>query len=332
VMEYLRGQTLGQLLYQQRQLPVERAVNIITQVCDGLSVAHRGVTWQRGETARVSECLQVVHRDLKPDNIFLVSTEHEDLVKILDFGIAKIGENQESAQLTNRNTFAGTYHYAAPEQLKGANIDERADIYSLGIIIYEILSGTDPFGLGLNTRHISEDSWTEAHTSKKVQSLQFQPGLSNLSPLLDKVVLKCLKKSPSDRFISNDNMSAVENLKLALEVATKPNTVSLPIPSQDNSENQTTVRPLTPSPQPLCDRSSEKIVESVDLEVPHSVLSLGKDSLLKILTEIIGPIAYTLLEEKAAQASSPQELINKLLPYLSLSQQEEFKRMCEKLK
>ena len=320
VMEYLRGQSLGELLYQQRQLPVERTVNLITQVCDGLSLAHKGVTlWW--ETATVSEYIQVVHRDLKPDNIFLVPTVWGESVKILDFGIAKILEKQEYAQLTNIDTFVGTYHYAAPEQLEGANIDGRADIYSLGIILYEMLSGTDPFGLGLNTRKISESSWIMAHTNKPVQPLRSQPGLSNLSPLLEVVVLKCLAKSPSDRFKS------VDDLKIALQVATEPDIVLPSIAIQYNSEDKTTLRPLTPLSHKATkstnrERTIEQ-VESVNLKVSETILSSEKDSLLEILTEIVGPIASALIEKVAARSSSTKELVNKLLPYLSSAQQKE---------
>lgn len=98
VMEYLRGQNLGQLLRRQR-LSVERAVDIVSQVCDGLQLAHNGVTlWRHGATA--SEHVKVVHRDLKPDNIFLVPTTLGELVKILDFGIAR-KIHDDSAEHTN---------------------------------------------------------------------------------------------------------------------------------------------------------------------------------------------------------------------------------------
>lgn len=212
VMEYLRGQSLGQLLRRESQLPLERILRITTQVCDGLRAAHQGVTLWRNN-ATISEHITVVHRDLKPDNIFLVPTTLGELVKILDFGIAKIREDTtEHTKLTNM--FLGTYHYAAPEQLEvQANIDGRADIYSLGIIIYEMLSGVDPFGLGLNSQKISEISWALAHTSKPPVPLRSRPGLSNLSPELEAVVMRCLQKSPDERFAN------VEQLKLALQNA-----------------------------------------------------------------------------------------------------------------
>ena len=241
VMEYLRGQSLGQLLRREGRLSVERTVSIITQVCEGLREAHQGVTMWRNN-ATVSEHIKVVHRDLKPDNIFLVSTVLGELVKILDFGIAKIRE--DAAEHTNlTNMFLGTFQYAAPEQLEVAtDIDERADIYSLGIILYEMLCGTDPFGLGLNTRKISGISWATAHTYKPPQPLRSQPGLSQLQPELETVVMRCLQKAPDERFAS------VNELKRALQAAVDvehgrngdPPT-TLPI-----SENPTFVRPLTP--------------------------------------------------------------------------------------
>lgn len=340
VMEYLRGQSLGQLLRQQRQLSVERTVNIITQVCDGLSLAHEGVTLWR-EKATIKEHIQVVHRDLKPDNIFLVPTTLGELVKILDFGIAKIREDRvEYTQLTNM--FLGTFHYAAPEQIEvEKDIDGRADIYSLGIILYEMLSGTDPFGLGLNTRSINQMSWALAHTTKPVKPLRSQPSLSNLSPVLEAVVLRCLNKAPSDRFTS------INDLKIALQVATTVEAEAvLPPITQHNSEDKTTIRPLTPLPhaatkptdiknltvtRPMSDRTVERSIEPVAPGVTNTILSLGQESLLEIITEIIGPIASTLIEEVAAQASSSRELVENLFLYLSPAQQIEFEKRARGL-
>ncbi|MDV2997165.1 MAG: Serine/threonine-protein kinase PknD [Chroococcidiopsis sp. SAG 2025] len=339
VMEYLRGQSLGQLLRQQRQLSVERTVNIITQVCDGLALAHEGVTLWR-EKATIKEHIQVVHRDLKPDNIFLVPTSLGELVKILDFGIAKIREDRvEYTQLTNM--FLGTFHYAAPEQIEvEKDIDGRADIYSLGIILYEMLSGTDPFGLGLNTRSINQMSWALAHTTKPVKPLRSQPSLSNLSPVLEAVVLRCLNKDPSDRFTS------VNDLKIALQVATTVEAEALPPITQHDNEDKTTIRPLTPLPsivtkptninnstvnRQMSERTIERSIKPVAPGVTDTILSLGQDSLLEIITEIIGPIASTLIEEVAAQASSTKELVENLFFYLSPAQQIEFEKQARGL-
>ena len=365
VMEYLRGQSLGQLLRREGRLSVERTVSIITQVCDGLREAHQGVTmWRNNATA--SEHIKVVHRDLKPDNIFLVSTVLGELVKILDFGIAKIREDAaEHTKLTNM--FLGTFHYAAPEQLEVAiDIDGRADIYSLGIILYEMLCGTDPFGLGLNTRKISEISWAMAHTSKPPQPLRSQPGLSHLQPELEAVVLRCLQKAPNERFAS------VDELKRALQaaVAVKPRaTHQQPTTSFPGSEDQTIVRPLTPQqpaiPTPRItqnpppsqqgshdstiyrplkrqqpaiphnpplsqpgdhDSTIQRPLAPPDLGVPDAILALEQDSLLEIVAEIIGPIAPTLIQEVSRYAPGIKELIENLMLYLSEQQRIEFKK------
>jgi eukaryotic-like serine/threonine-protein kinase len=147
VMEYLIGQTLKQLLDKKKRLPLDQVITIVRQVCSGLHQAHQGVVLQR--MGHPVEKVKVVHRDLKPDNIFLVPTTLGELVKILDFGIAKLRD--EAAELTNLHTtqFIGTYHYAAPEQLESSMIlDEKADLYSLGMILYEMSTGYDPFGFG----------------------------------------------------------------------------------------------------------------------------------------------------------------------------------------
>jgi len=246
VMEYLRGQSLGELLRQNKRLSVERTVGIITQVCEGLRLAHEGVTlWRDGATA--SEHIKVVHRDLKPDNIFLVSTSLGELVKILDFGIAKI--RNATAEHTNLTSmFIGTYHYASPEQLKvEKELDGRADIYSLGIILYEVLSGTDPFGLGLNIHNISGASWVSAHTSKQPIPLRSQPGCEQLSPELETVVMRCLQKEAFERFAS------VDELKRELLAA---------VVAGGGISGTTNPRPMIPARQGVLDATSAQTLPS----------------------------------------------------------------------
>ncbi len=238
VMDYLRGQSLKQLQQQQR-LTVERTISIIIQVCDGLHLAHEGVTLRRDGTS-ASQRIKVVHCNLKPDNIFLVSTSVGELVKILDFSIAKIDSDcVEQTDLTSK--FIGTFRYAAPEQLRVAlDLDGRADIYSLGIILYEMLSSTDPFGFGIKSRSMSGVSWALAHTSKPPIPLRSQPGLSQLSLELEAVVMRCLQKVPDERFAS------VDELKRALQAAVAVGGGAIPQLPTPSGQSEATIAQTAP--------------------------------------------------------------------------------------
>lgn len=201
VMEYLQGQTLAALLHNKGRLDVLQVYQILSQVCAGLQVAHDGVLiWN--EQNQDHELTKIVHRDLKPANIFLVPTTLGDLVKIIDFGIAKIRAFQaEHTSLTN--TFLGTFHYAAPEQLETSQaLDQRADIYSLGMIMYEMLTGNDPFGLDSRRNQVGSALWEVAHASKPPLPLRSQPMCNHLPPALEAIVNRCLEKSPDARFSS----------------------------------------------------------------------------------------------------------------------------------
>ncbi len=131
VMEFLEGEDCAALLARQGALPVARAVNIVVQACRGLALAH-----QHG----------IVHRDLKPENLFLTDAgDGSDLVKVLDFGIAKL-RSSEAGVATGTGTTFGTAYYMSPEQARGAgDVDQRADVWSLGIVLYELLSAQRPF-------------------------------------------------------------------------------------------------------------------------------------------------------------------------------------------
>ncbi|MBD0389034.1 MAG: protein kinase [Nostoc sp. C3-bin3] len=239
VMEYLRGQTLRQLMLREKRLSVERTVKIMGQVCQGLQLAHQGVTLQR-DGGKSTEHIQVVHRDLKPDNIFLVPTDLGEWVKVLDFGVAKIrSESSENSNITNiTSTFIGTFRYAPPEQIQSdKNLDARGDIYSLGIILYEMLSGADPFGISIKGSHISEASWVLAHAYEPPKPLRSQPGCEHLPVQLEVVVMKCLHKNPANRF------AKVEELNQALQAAAKFATGSTgqSQPSYNQGSNHETV-------------------------------------------------------------------------------------------
>ncbi len=186
VMEYCIGQTLQELLNETGKLAPNVAFKIILKVCRGLKEAH-----QQG----------IIHRDIKPGNIFVSAGDVlGEVVKIIDFGIAK--KITEEAKQYNQLTigFIGTYRYASPEQIEGTNIDSRTDIYSLGVVFYEILTGNHPYNMTNNSESLEENP----------QPLREQPDCQNLSPELEAIVMKCLSKSPQNRF------QTIEQLEQAL--------------------------------------------------------------------------------------------------------------------
>src|SRR5262249_38502284 len=131
VMEYLEGRSLRERMRDEGALSCEETAQIIYQVCGAVEAAHKR---------------NIIHRDLKPDNIFLQVEEGVEIVKVLDFGIAKITHTgNATAGLTEAGMIVGTPYYMSPEQCQSDNLDPRADIYSIGVIIFEMITGKLPF-------------------------------------------------------------------------------------------------------------------------------------------------------------------------------------------
>ncbi|MBX3272970.1 MAG: protein kinase [Sandaracinaceae bacterium] len=176
VMEYAEGPTLADVL-AAGALPIERADHIFEQIAGSLHEAH-----EKG----------VVHRDLKPDNIILTSRGGvDDFVKVCDFGIAQ--RRGEGPEITLEGTIIGTPQYMSPEQLSGAEVDARSDIYSLGLVLFEMVAGTRPFHADTPLQ------WATLHTTAAPPSLELYPAARGLAPHRKDAIYAALAKSPRDR-------------------------------------------------------------------------------------------------------------------------------------
>ncbi len=182
-MEYIEGETLHALLSQHRSLPVEKVIEIVRQVCAGLDYAHAH---------------GVIHRDVKPANIMLAANGS---VKVMDFGIAKAG-----GTMTATGQVLGTPNYMSPEQVKGKPIDGRSDLFSVGVLLYEMLTGEKPFD-GQNITTIIYKIVSENPIPPRELDVTIHPGLNA-------VVTKALAKAPEERYQTGAALVAdLENYK-----------------------------------------------------------------------------------------------------------------------
>ena len=179
VMELVSGKTLNELIQAEAPMDYRKAADITKQVASGLSAAHK-----KG----------IVHRDVKPHNILMTE---DGIAKITDFGIAKAVTNTTIVD-SGKDNVMGSVHYFSPEQAKGANVDEKSDIYSLGIVLYEMLTGKVPFD-GDNPVTIALMQINEPVTPPSVFNHNVPPGL-------ERIVMKAVEKQPKDRFASADEM------------------------------------------------------------------------------------------------------------------------------
>jgi eukaryotic-like serine/threonine-protein kinase len=184
VMEYLQGDGLNEIVRKQ-PLELRRFLSMMRQICLGLQAAHQGID--------VNGALcPIIHRDIKPSNMLVMQDQSlGELVKVLDFGISKV--LQEDANQTS--TFMGTMVYSSPEQMEGRELDARSDIYSLGIMMFEMLTGQIPLQAETHTFA----GWYRAHTTQPPKALKVaHPGI-NLPRALESLVMGCLAKEAKDR-------------------------------------------------------------------------------------------------------------------------------------
>ncbi len=195
VMEFLEGTPLALLAGGGTPMPLTRIIRIALQLSEGLAAAHH---------------LGIVHRDLKPDNVFLIQRGKEtDFVKILDFGIAKVSTSA-GGRLTQVGSVFGTPHYMSPEQAAGTPLDHRGDIYSLGVMLYELATGRVPFDAENFVGILSQQLYQDPVPPRAAAPY------ANIPATFETVILKCMAKKPERRYQS---MQELRNDLLKLEVS-----------------------------------------------------------------------------------------------------------------
>ena len=234
VMEYIEGKTLKQLLQKRGALTLNEVIDIMTQLTDGLAHAHEAY---------------IIHRDIKPQNIMI---EDNGLVKITDFGIAMA---LNSTQLTQTNSVMGSVHYLPPEQANGKGSTVKSDIYSLGILMYELLTGSVPF---------KGDTAVEIalkHMKEKIPSIRKQN--PTIPQSAENIVLKATAKNPKNRY---DNVRDMyKDLQTALQ---RDNEKRLVYEYPENDLEETKVIPqVTKEVKTVIDKPLDKEEDNTDNSV-----------------------------------------------------------------
>ncbi|HEY5957090.1 MAG TPA: serine/threonine-protein kinase [Polyangiaceae bacterium] len=220
VMEMLEGRSLNQAVRRDGPMPIEKASGILSQVCGALQEAHG---------------MGIVHRDLKPENIYLCNQGGLiDFPKVLDFGLAKVTEQQMrpgSLILTQEGMVFGTPEFMSPEQAQGKQLDARSDIYSLAVILFEVLTGKLPFVTQTPMEYIQK------HVLEKPRTLSEVAPERQFSPLLEQVVAKALAKRPEERWQSAHDFARAVEETMGPSNASRPSvgallepTAPLPLP------------------------------------------------------------------------------------------------------
>lgn len=231
VMEYVDGSSLKEVIQKQGPLPIARALEITAEICDGIASAH---------------ALGLIHRDIKPQNILLDKTGK---AKVTDFGIAK---SSNTATLTEAGITMGTVHYFSPEQARGQQVVPQSDIYSIGIVLFEMLTGQIPFdsdtAVALAMKHIEEPPPPPRRLNPSIP------------PVVEQIVLRALAKDPSRRFSTAEEMSRALRTVLSQTqtgqdqgtMAVRPTDAPRPATGGPGGvyAAQTQINPPQPRPQP----------------------------------------------------------------------------------
>jgi serine/threonine-protein kinase len=248
VMEYIRGITLDTLLHRNNRLSPARAGRLLGQLCEALQAAH-----QEG----------IVHRDLKPANLMVVDPDTPyEKVKVMDFGLAKLLDvrpvNYQKISDTGTDFAVGTPGYISPEQVRGEEIDHRSDLYSVGVILFELLTGRLPF-TGDETMDV-----LLAHATEPPPSFASLGASTWVPPAIEAVVQSCLAKNPADRPAGARELAERYEAALMGEVAESVDDAQ-EIPAQET-------QPTEPAPTPT-PFDPHVVVHRMEAWMPESIAS-----------------------------------------------------------
>ena len=283
VMEYIEGKTLKQLLKKRGHLTVGEAVDIMLQITDGMVHAHDSY---------------IIHRDLKPQNIMI---QEDGQIKITDFGIAMA---LNSTQLTQTNSVMGSVHYLPPEQASGKGSTIKSDIYSMGILFYELLTGVLPFK-GDNAVEIALKQMKEAIPSVRKQN-------PNIPQSVENIIIRATAKNPKNRY--NDTREMYNDLKTCLDKDRQNvDRIVFKYPEHENEDTKKI---------PVIKKDEPKKEEKVDIEKTGDIVKEvpkdeGKTAKRIILILICVLVSVFVIGGVALMLTAGKEIPNVKVPDVS---------------
>lgn len=278
VMEYIDGKTLKDLINDEGRLSEKRALNYCIQIAEALKVAHSK---------------HIVHRDIKSQNIMVT---RDDRIKVTDFGIARVADN---TTVTATNAVMGSVHYFSPEQARGAKVDNRSDIYSLGIVLFEMLTGRLPF-----------DADNPVSVAlMQVQSQMPRPSdfIKSIDPSVDALVLKMTEKDPDERY--RDVFDLIKDIK-DYTIGAKTFTVKRDY-KEDDDDNSTVI---TPNVKRRTNRNHSNNLDN-DRQKPKKVVKKKKSAapaILGIFSAIVIIALLIYVVPKAIKGMKRGDVVEKI--------------------